>query len=1025
MSMRTHISLSRTLRTFLVGALALAGAWGSASAVQAQAIDVRDVRPSVMLLVDTSGSMEYALNARSGSLAGRTADCTRAERDRWVSLLEVLTGRIPSYSCSSIDRRIAYPGQPDQYYLLRYAQPRSDGLPFVVGGTFRQENGILDTYLERVKFGLMMYDNVYGLANTGRDEDITMMPAAAYLANLPLTRGPLGDYSYGPDRPLTFPGCATNYMVNAGARRESTAVAPVPQGALVSYGVDSPTDPNLFRTINADIQSRLLGTRPYGATPTAALLQDYEHYLQTHPDAAPPGTPGALDRFAACRPQYAILITDGQPDDVFRRTMHCDAVGFTCPYDRSSEIASRLCRVGGDGVCTSPTFRGLFSVLFQPGSAADPDVAQATAIMNEIASLGGTGSAYLATDPASLAAAISASLDRAATGSRTRTTPTFASSSFSYTSGGAGTGPQGQYEITSGFSVGNSTRPWSGILNRQRFECEGTNPVRRRIEVRDSFADTLNAASTRNIRTVITSDPAQADGIIIGPTASSFAIPPTPTGSTTRTTVTTLSPFTVGNAALSASHFRLAPADTTQRNATITWVRADAGSGRETHRLGDIYHGSPVVVTPPTGDIADESFNMFRRRPEVAGRPAMVYFGTNDGLFHAFALEDHRTPAGTTFTAGQELWAYVPPAVMGVLNTARQAHQFLVDGAPVVREVFYSRRPGDAPSGDQYHTVALFGLRQGGRAYTALDVTDPENPTLLWPWTHEHMGDTYGRPALSQALVDVGSGPEERAIAILPGGAGIRGVGPCALLPSNRAPRSDGQTSDARAQNSCWSGPLGRSFHVVDVATGERIRSWDATQIQVPFTGAVSLFTGQTGSIATRAYVTNADGVLWRLDMSSSNPNDWTFRPFHDIYWNDGPLAGHPSMDSPIISVDAQGRPVVIVGTGDLDNLEVPGNNFLVSLVENQSPTPFVATAEVNWEIRLRQNEMVTGPLELYDGRVYFGTFISATTAADACQYGSSRIWGVYAASASASPSSMPDSWPRSSTSAAFLPPCW
>jgi type IV pilus assembly protein PilY1 len=1012
----TRLRLLAALLTALAAASSLA-----AARVEAQALDVRDVRPAVMLLVDTSGSMEYALNARSGSIAGRTADCSRAERNRWISLVEVLTGRIPSYSCESINRRSAYPGAPDQYYLLPYTRPRSDGAVYTVGGTFRQEAGILDTYLERVKFGLMSYDNIYGMVTGVADEDITMLPRDGvggyiYYDGLPFlasARGPRGDYSYADNRPVTFPGCATTYMVNAGARSEA---APVDQGALVSYGIDDEADPNRFRSINSTIQSRLLGTRPFGATPTAALLHDYEFYLNNHPDAAPPTTPGALDRLAACRPQYAILITDGQPSDPFRTTMRCDTPGFTCPYDRSVDIVSRLCRVGADGLCTSTRFRGLFSVLFQPGGAADTDVTQATSIMNEIANVGGTGSAYLASDAGSLSAAIAAALDRAATGNRTRTSPAFAATSSAYTSGS--TGPQGQYELTSGFQVGTAARPWRGILNRQRYTCVGTTPVAQTLAPSDDFAAILNAQATRNIRTPITADPAQTRGIIIGPLASTYAIPAAPTGTVTRTTVAALSPFTVGNSALTTSHLALSPGQTVERDTTIRWVLAEAGSGRETAKLGDIYHGTPVVVTPPTDDIADESYNLFRRREEVAGRPATVYFGTNDGVFHAMALEDHTTPSGTVLRGGEEIWGYVPPAVMPVLNDARQAHQFLVDGQPIVRDVFFRRRPGDAPDGTLYHTVLLFGLRQGGRAYTAIDVTDPTAPVLLWQWTHEHMGQTYGRPAMTQALVDVGAGPEIRAVALLPGGHGERGLGACNVLPSNRAPRSAGQTGDARPQNSCWVGPQGRSFHVVDVATGEAIRSWTATDIQVPMTGSVSLFTGEIGSTASRAYVTSADGVIWRLDMSSSNPADWTFRPFHDIYWGDQPTAGHTSMDAPIVSVDAEGRPLIVVATGDLDNLETPGTNFVVSLTENATAVPFVATAEINWEIRLRPNELVTGPLELYDGRVYFGTFISSVTAADACQYGSSRLWGVDYRATGTLPAGYP--LPGSSRSPAF-----
>ncbi len=1011
--------LHASIHLVLVAALACGGAGLVPSSARADDPDVRNVRPAVMLLVDTSGSMEYALQARSGTVAGRVADCSRGERDRWISLLEVLTGPIQNYSCASLDRRVVFPGAPDQFYPLHFARPRSNGQFYGVPG-FVQSAGILDTYLERVKFGLMVFDNIYGI-QTGTDEDLTMMPSAAFAPRIADSTGPLGDYSYGPNRTLTFPGCTTTYTVNGGARREGVPASA--GGALVSYGVDDPSDPNLFRTINGVIQDRLLTTRPYGGTPTGALLQDYEYYLDHHPDAAPPTAAGAADRLAACRPQYAILISDGQPSDPFRSVMHCDAVGpggarYQCPYDRPVDIASRLCAVGADGRCTASRFRGLFAVLFQPGTASDADVVQATAAMNDIAAAGGTcaapgACAYLATDTASLTAAIAAALDRASPGTRTRTTPAFGSVAIS---GGTGLG---QFEVTSGFRVGDSTRPWSGVINRQRWECDGTTPVARTLETRDRFAETLDAQATRTIRTVVTGAPSALSGIVVGPTAASFPIPSAPTGSIPRTTVAAMSDFSRLNLAINAATLNVPTA--AARVATIAWVRADPDTdpARVAHKMGDVYHSQPVIVGPPSGDIADESYNLFMRRPEVSGRPPMIYYGTNDGIIHATVLANHTSPIdGTTLSEGQELWGFIPPALLPKLATARTSHQFLADGAPVVRDVFFQRHAGDVPSSAQYHTVLLMGLRQGGSQYVALDVTDPRNPVFLWQWTHEDMGMTYGRPGLTQALVDLGSGPEERAVAILPGGMGQRAPGDCPLDAANRAPRSVGQTRDARLRVSCWSGTAGRSFHVVDVASGVAIRSWTAADIQVPFTGAVSLFTGQTGSISTRAYVTNADGILWRLDMSSSNPADWTFRPLHDLYWNDGPLAGHGSVEPPVVSIDIERRPVVILGTGDPENFETPGRNLVVSLLERTTATPYVASAEINWEIPLREQEMVTGPLELFDGRVYFGTFASGTTPADACNFGSSRLWGVDFLATGTTPAGYPA--PASSRSPAF-----
>ena len=58
----------------------------------------------------------------------------------------------------------------------------------------------------------------------------------------------------------------------------------------------------------------------------------------------------------------------------------------------------------------------------------------------------------------------------------------------------------------------------------------------------------------------------------------------------------------------------------------------------------------------------------------------------------------------------------------------------------------------------------------------------------------------------------------------------------------------------------------------------------------------------------------------------------------------------------------------------------------------------FVDTLEgrLNWEIELDPGEQMTGPLELFGGQVYFGTFkAGGGTAIDACPLGASRIFGV------------------------------
>jgi hypothetical protein len=149
--------------------------------------------------------------------------------------------------------------------------------------------------------------------------------------------------------------------------------------------------------------------------------------------------------------------------------------------------------------------------------------------------------------------------------------------------------------------------------------------------------------------------------------------------------------------------------------------------------------------------------------------------------------------------------------------------------------------------------------------------------------------------------------------------------------------------------------------------------------------------------------MTDADGLLWRLDMSVREPSRWTLLPIHDLYWGDGAMDGHTSTEPPIITTDADDEVVVLVGTGDLDDLEGNDRFRIASITDRVVRSGMSTTYAVttNWEIRLDDGEQVTGPLELFDSRVYFGTFASNAGLGDACLYGGSRIWGVHYLNAS------------------------
>jgi len=1011
---------TRTSR-FLLLTLALLG-WGpgglallgGAGIARGQAPDVRNIRPVVMLLVDTSGSMEYKLGCRctTPGCSECAPDCSAGERNRWATVLEALNGRYQGFTCNA-EPRVGgvYTGQYDQGYLIPH---------YRISPTGQLDDGILDVYMDRVKFGLMTFDGQDNFIDYQGDLEETI-----FQGRLADNRDSMGDFSYGDPKSYFFPGCDAPMMLDNGARNESADV-----GRMVSVGSDDV--PGGHRLVNTEIQMSIGGARPYGPTPIAGLLDDARFYFRTHPDVrqkTDPALPG--DAFYQCRDRFAILLTDGLPNADKRGPPHnCDAPGFTCPYDRPSEIAADLCQLNpSSGVCEGDV-DGVFVVGFDVG---DPAVQTR---LDEVAALGGTDKALLANDRDTLMARLAEVLDAAAPGTTTRTVPAFA------TTGGNGT-TQRQLEFNTGFILPQDERePWSGVLERRRFECvDGSlEPKEQSVEESedDLFHVELNGQVQRRLLTVLPTDPSYATGYLIGDGSTTLGAPLGATGDPEASVSGAGpggAPSGCAGPALAAGDIRpdetglgLSDFDDTipiqyvdaasgaERNDVVAWVEGAPGSPREDQKLGDIYHSSPAVSGPPALDRADEEFNLFRQDPLVADRPTVVYVGTNDGILHAFVAErteivDPSTGSTTTFEAGHELWGFIPPYLLPKLKAAMVSRQWMVDGSPVVKEVFYTRKAQASPNvtGDNFRTVLVVGLRGGGPAYVALDVTNPLEPVFLWQFAHEQMGDAYGQPGVGQALVEVGGSTlEERGIAILPGGTGddLAGSGPgcggsgAGCAPTGLGPAGDtvNATGPARSQLGCWSG-RGRHLFVLDVASGRGLRHLDDTVFNAPLNGGVSLFTGDVGTVATRAFFSDADGVLWRLDLSTPQVDRWVAEPFHDMFYDQGPEAGMPGYNPPLLSTRNEGEVVVIHGTGDVDILDSLDPNRVVSLSERLSfdPTGAVDAVEavMNWEIPLDPGEQVTGPMELFDGKVFFTTFRSANDPLNACDFGESYLWGV------------------------------
>ena len=171
--------------------------------------------------------------------------------------------------------------------------------------------------------------------------------------------------------------------------------------------------------------------------------------------------------------------------------------------------------------------------------------------------------------------------------------------------------------------------------------------------------------------------------------------------------------------------------------------------------LGDIIHSEPTVI-----DYQDPSNNLVHR---------FIAIGANDGMLHVFTDQDI-TLGSTTYTAGSEIWAFIPSDLLTKLKELQDpnTHSYFVDG-------FVSlHRDSTRNANAYYYKTLVFGERRGGRSYWALDVSDPDPSQWTVKWHLEgdvfsnELGYSWSRPTFTR--IRTGSGTTDFTDVVVFGG---------------------------------------------------------------------------------------------------------------------------------------------------------------------------------------------------------------------------------------------------------------
>ncbi|BBO80109.1 pilus assembly protein PilY [Desulfosarcina ovata subsp. sediminis] len=356
-------------------------------------------------------------------------------------------------------------------------------------------------------------------------------------------------------------------------------------------------------------------------------------------------------------------------------------------------------------------------------------------------------------------------------------------------------------------------------------------------------------------------------------------------------------------------------------------------------KLGDIVNSTPVSISDPPDSYhliyGDESFQNYLNH--YKDRETVVYVGANDGMLHAFTsweydsdTETYTQPSLTIEELGDELWAYIPQALLPHLKflaDPEYAHSYYVDMKPKLFDAQIlddNSHYTDSDSNADWGTILLVGLNMGGKqiwaeddfdddsstdekryfnpTYICMDVTDPRNPRLLWERSYQGLAMTASSPA----IIAVG---KERTLS---GNTYGWSVGKWLAVFGSGPTEYDG-TSDQNGY-----------IFAVDVKTGEPYMSSDghewlfntgsgATSMNSPVAFDNNL-TYNVDGVYFGSIIGTSGGKVFKVNTHgtdgspSDNPTDWSMYSMFDAQ---GPISATISL-----STDSYDNVWTFFGTG-------------------------------------------------------------------------------------------------------------